>query len=248
MSLIKGFTKASKLNPKTMLIFSLPKAGKTHAFSKLEDHLILDFDPNSPTGYYDCNSVAVADLKTFVSLIKELKEDNLKFKYGIIDTITSAFDTVIRSLAINAYNKDESDNKPFSWDITVLAYGKGYTYLKKGMKIMIDMLQPFFEYLIISGHVADKHITKDNEDILIKTIDLPGKLKNIMAVSVDAIGMFYRGKDNVCYLSFEHNEDETEGGTRSKHLSNKVFKISEMTYDDNGDRQSYVTHWDKIFI
>ena len=57
---LKGIKKAKAINPRTMVIFSYPKVGKTELLSKLDDGLIVDFDDG--TAFYDCNSVTIKTL------------------------------------------------------------------------------------------------------------------------------------------------------------------------------------------
>jgi len=254
MALIKGLQKATKVNPTVLLIFAAPKTGKTHALIDLDNHLLLDFDGTKD--YYDCNGVTIKNYKTFVDTISELKElkkanttagkagnEAKPFKYIILDTITEALDTVIREMAVRQYNKDEGETKPASWDITSLAYGKGHGYIRENIKKLIKHVKPYAEYIIVVGHVADKAITVQGNEVTIKELDLSGKAKNILAAHVDALGLLYRGETNTNMLSFKH-ENELLAGTRSTHLSNNEFVISEL----NPETKELTTHWDKIYL
>lgn len=245
--LIKGVQAPTRINPKTLIVFSLPKAGKTHAFSKLKDHLIIDCDPDKPTDYYSTNAVAVNNINDFTDLLRELKEENAHFTYIVVDTITSMMDSVIRALAVRKYNKEEEETQPLTWDISGLQYGKGWGYIREAAKTVVTVLKPYCDYLILSGHVADKYITKNGNELTIKTVDLPGKLKNIMAVSVDAIGLFYRADKNKNVLSFKHDETDAEAGTRSPHLRNKDIVITELITKDDGTEE-LIDSWDKVYL
>lgn len=244
--LIRGIRESQIVNPEVMLMFSLPKAGKTHALTHLPNHLILDFDPREATRYYRCNSVYIPDLNTYSELRKELKEDGHKFDYLIIDTITSAMDSIVRPLAVFNWNKEQKqeDKRPLSWDITTLEWGAGWGYLREALKQIVKQLVPFGKYIIFTAHTGDKYIKKKGEELTVKTVDLPGKLKNIFAVSSDAICTFYREDGNKCVMNFTHDEEEQEAGTRSPHLRNKIITVSE--FDE--EKQVLTTHWDRIFL
>jgi hypothetical protein len=106
----------------------------------------------------------------------------------------------------------------------------------------MEFFTKFCKTLIIVGHVADKSVSSTGQTI--KELNLDGKLKDLLALRVDAIGYMYRSPEekNVNMLSFAHTDDVI-GGSRSKHLRNKEFKISELNEQDE-----LVTYWDKIFI
>lgn len=244
--LIKGVQKATVVNPRVLVVYSVPKTGKTECLSQLENSLIIDFDESS--GFYECNAVAVPDLSTYIETMKELKELKIEkggypFKFIVLDTITKAMDTVIRALAVQMYNKEEDDTKPLNWDITVLAYGKGHGYLREAAKKIIEHAKNYAEYVIVVGHVADKSVNKNGTELSIKELDIVGKLKNILAATVDGLGLMYRKEKNTNVLSFIHDEESVLGGTRSPHLNGKEIVISEK--DDSG---VLTTHWDKIYI
>lgn len=247
MSLIKGFRPAEIKNPRVLVVYSLPKTGKTGCFAALEDHFIFDFDLSS--GYFACNAVKIDNYDIYIEVMKELKEkynaNNFKpaFKFGIIDTITEATDSVIRAIAIKMYNKDENDDKPLNWDLTVLSYGKGHAYIREATKRLIDQVSKYFEYTIIAGHSADKAINKDGKDLTIKELDLPGKLKNSLAAKVDGLALLYRKDKNTNVLSFLQDEELVLSGTRSPHLDGKEIIISEKNEDG-----TLTTYWDKVYI
>jgi len=241
MTLIKGVTKATLVNPRTMIVFSFPKCGKTELVSQLDNHLIVDYD--DAADWYENNAVQISSLKQHSALLKELREDSCHFKYIILDTITSMAITVANQLAVYAYNKDNNTSKSLSWDINLLEYGKGVHYVRNAMQRIIKSFQPYCDTLVLCGHVLDKAANSGGNQLSIKEIDLPGKLKNIIGLKVDAIGLLYRRETNKNYLSFLHSEEVT-GGNRAKHLRNKEFLISEL--DSKTD--ALTTHWDKIFI
>lgn len=232
--------KASLVNPRTIVIFSQKKTGKTSALAELEDNLILDFDGSC--GYYDAMSINIQDLDTLDNFSKALHTSGKKYKYITIDTVTGLKEKILNQLAVRAYNKDESKNEDLNFDIDKLAFGRGQVYKREALFRMMEFLTKYCNTLIIVGHVADKSVTTTGQTV--KDLNLEGKLKDILAYRVDAIGYLYRNseKPNSNILSFAHS-DEVLGGSRSKHLRGKEFEIS--TLDENGD---IVTHWDKIFI
>lgn len=212
----------------------------------MDDHFILDFDGSS--SFYRCNAEKIPDYNTYMEVMLELKEMKIEnggkypFKFIILDTITTAIETVIRAMAVQMYNKNEGENQSLTWDITSLNYGKGHGYIREATKLMIEQAKRYGEYVIVVGHVADKSVNKNGTDLTIKELDLPGKLKNILAANVDGLALMYRKDKNTNVLSFIHDESDVLGGTRAQHLNGQEIVISEKT--DTGLK----TYWDKIYI
>ena len=109
--------------PRTTLLFSLPKVGKTRAaLEGLPNSLVLDFD--NSCGYYEgvyinFKGENIAELYTdFINKMKELKEDvaqNGKFEYIVIDTITEFHDSLAAAMAITMYNNDPNTKTKLSF-------------------------------------------------------------------------------------------------------------------------------------
>jgi len=233
--------------PRTIVMFSFPKVGKTEALSQLPNNLIWDFDDSA--AYYD-NIRASFDKSTlqnyFDSFIKNYQnaledvKQNGKFKFCTIDTITAAYEELANMLAVREYNSVENKNLALDYDITRLAYGLGYSYKRDSIKKLISSIQNLCDVLIITGHIGDKSINKETGSIDVADIDLEGKMKNILAYKVDAIGVFYRSSTNENSIKFQHN-NLIAAGTRAKHLSGETIKVSEMK------NKKLITFWENIF-
>ena len=106
-----------------------------------------------------------------------------------------------------------------------------YLYLRKAVKELIDLFKPFCETLILVAHVKDKQIQKNGEEMSEMSVDLAGKLGDIVCGEADAIGYIYRsGKDTI--ISFEGG-DNTIREARPLHLRGKKFVVA--TSDDNNN-------------
>ena len=78
---------AETQDPKYLMLFGLPKVGKTTVLSTLENNLILDFENGST--YVDALKVKIDSLSTLKEVIKAIKEAGKPYKYITIDTITA---------------------------------------------------------------------------------------------------------------------------------------------------------------
>lgn len=92
------------------------------------------------------------------------------------------------------------------------------------------MFKPLCETLVLVTHVKDKSIKKDGEEISEMSIDMAGKLSDIICGEADAVGMIYRN-GNKTYLTFEGGEG-TIREARPLHLRGKKFLIAESNADN----------------
>lgn len=241
MSKNQFYREKKRVNPKTMVIFSYPKIGKTSLMLELDDYLLVDFEEGGDM--YDGNIFSIENVEDFSKLKKILEEGDTHFKYIILDTITSMYLNIINAIAVNQYNNDEGLDHPLDFDITTLAYGAGHGYKRNAVQKVIKFFSKYCDTLIILGHVADKNLTFENAThSTVQELDLEGKLKNIIALKVDALGLLYRSGKDENSISFNTNAGII-GGTRSPHLTGKTIVISERNEDG-----SLETHWDKVFV
>ena len=116
-------------------------------------------------------------------------------------------------------------------DVRLLPNGAGYLYLRQAIRKMIDMFKPLCETLILVAHVKDKQIKKDGEEMSEMSVDLAGKLGDIICGEADAIGYIYREKNNTI-ISFEGG-DNTIREARPLHLRGKKIVVATSDEDNN---------------
>jgi len=131
-------------------------------------------------------------------------------------------------------NAKGPDGKPIpdpKADVRLLPNGAGYLYLRKAVRELVDCLKPYCETLILVAHVKDKQIQKNGEEMNEMSVDLAGKLGDIICGEADAIGYIYRqGKNTI--ISFEGG-DSTIREARPMHLRGKKFVVA--TSDDENN-------------
>ena len=126
-------------------------------------------------------------------------------------------------------------------DIRTLPNGSGYMYLRQAVRKVIDMFRDLCESLILVAHVKEKMINKEGEELSEMSIDLTGKLGDILCGEADAIGYVYR-KKNDTIISFEGGDNSIREA-RANHLRGK--KIVVATSDENNNIAVDMT---KIFL
>ena len=108
-------------------------------------------------------------------------------------------------------------------DVRQLPKGAGWGYIRDAITELVNMFKPYCETLILVGHVKDKMIEKEGEEISEMQLDLAGKSSTIICGEADAIGLIYR-KGNSTYMSFENSGIATNEA-RPLHLRGRKFEV-----------------------
>ena len=205
--------KVVSTNPSVLLLYGAPKVGKTTMLSQLDDCLIVDTEKGSRMleGY-------IAEVNTRDELIDtliELKDSkDVKYKYIALDTIDKITEWAERRVC-------EEENVRAIGD---LAFGKGYGMVREKVVQTVEAFKNVTEHLIIIGHRKVAYAVTDGSTIVIpESLDLTGKLKNVIMSGADAIGYVYRNEDELM-VSFKAN-DAIEAGSRCPHLKGKEMKF-----------------------
>jgi Cdc6-like AAA superfamily ATPase len=237
---------AKSQSPDILLLYSLPKSGKTSVVAQLENCLIIDLE--NGTNKVDAmkvNANTLAELREVVAAIAEANEKNKGFvyRYIAVDTATK-LEEFAEELAVDLYKRTPMGAKfqggPL--ELKALEYGAGYGYIRQGYKILMNSIRDLCDRFILIGHTKDKYVTKNNKEVTGTEVDLSGKLAGIVTQKVCAIGYAYR-KRNALHVSFK-TDGEILNGNRSKHLSGKDIILSESD-PETGEITSY---WDRIYI
>lgn len=260
--------KIKSILPKTMLIYSAPKVGKTAIVSQLKNSLILEFEKNG-ADYIEGNIMEVyepfiwdKESKKIIPIINlitdEIKAKGKPYKYLIIDTLTKLdewseiYGTYIymdKSIgkSFNRENGISGGKKIYHTDehfetVHEMPNGYGYQYSRKVLTDMwFEKLSDCAEHVIFLAHLKDKFIgDNDGTRVTVNEINLTGQTKNIIASRVSAIAQL-KAKKNQRILVFEPGNN-IEAGSRCSHLQGEIV-ISEKKGDGTIE-----TYWDKVFI
>lgn len=234
---------ATSTNPKYLILYGLPKSGKTSAVAQLENNLIIDLEGGSK--FIDALAVqarTITDLGEIAQAIRAKNEEvgHNFYKHITIDNATRLED-ICMSYACTLYRKTELGKNWKGDDVTTLARGAGYKYLRDAVKKVIDMFKDLCDEFILIGHVKDSITDKDGEEVNAKEIDLVGKLGKIICGMADAVGYVYR-KDNETHISFKSRGDGTIMEARARHIAGRDVIIA--TGNEDG---SITTYWDRVY-
>lgn len=241
-------------NPKFMVIGGKPKAGKSSFVAAIEDNLIIDLeDGYRALSVMKVQARSVQDMEEIKAAIlargKELKR--APYRFITIDNATRLEEMALPYAADLYRNtpmgagygmlkdakgmaiKDPKTGKTMidpKADVRTLPNGAGYGYLRQAIRKMIDMFKPLCETLILVTHIKDKSIRVNGEEMSEMSIDLAGKLGDIICGEADAVGMIYR-QGNKTFLSFEGG-DNTIREARPLHLRGKKILVAESNEDN----------------
>ena len=211
MKLKKEKRKAISTNPQLLLLYGAPKVGKTTMLSSLDDCLIVDTErgANMLEGYIQ----SVANRDELLELLIQLKESkDVKYKYIALDTIDKIADWAEHRVCEEENVRSLSD----------LAFGKCYGIMRDKVSKTIEAFLQVTDHLIIVGHRKPAFAVTDGSPIVVpESLDMTGKLKNIIMSRCDAIGYVFREEDAL-KISFQAN-DAVEAGSRCEHLKGKVI-------------------------
>ena len=206
--------KAISVNPNVLLLYGAPKVGKTTMLSKLDDCLIIDTEKGSRMieGYIS----EINSRDELIKMLVEIKESkDIKFKYIALDTIDKIAEWAERRVC-----EEEAVSS-----IADLAFGKGYGLVREKVSKTVSHFKEVAEHLIIVGHRKVAYaVTEGNPIVVPESLDLTGKLKNVIMAGCDAIGYVYRNDKEELMVSFKANE-AIEAGSRCPHLKGKQVKF-----------------------
>ena len=194
-------------NPAILLLYGAPKVGKTTMLSKLKDCLIIDTENGARMveGHiYDVNS------KDELLDMYRGAEAGHTFKYFALDTIDKLIEWT--EAGVKAEFQVEA--------IADLAYGKGFGLVRERVLNNVRKLQKLCGNLIVIGHRKTASAVENSNAVDPESLDISGKLKNMLMAMSDAVGYVYRDDEDKLMVSFKSGK-ALEAGSRCPHLKGK---------------------------
>lgn len=252
-------TAPTRYNPKILLIYGMPKVGKTTKVAELSSAIILDLEDGAdivecirlPIKGVDAplrtkivgeETIATSmGLEQFYEQMNQYARDwpkgtpfVLPYERIVVDTLDK-LEEFCEVSATKKY-KDSTIGKKFKEEhpnasVLELPNGGGYYHLRNEMVYHIDKLAGFCKQLILVAHIREKSLNKGGIDIIQKDLSLAGKLSGIICAKADAVGYVYRETNKPMMISFETTENAIMG-SRFPRLAGKRMPFE----------------WDKIFI
>lgn len=244
MSLVLPTSKipAVSVNPKFLIIYGRPKAGKTSCLAQLENNLIVDLEGGSQ--FIDAMAVQARSVNELGEIAQAIRAKNKEvghnfYKHITIDNATR-LEEICLSYAKLLYMQSPVGKNYKGDDVRTLPNGSGYMYIRQAVRKVIDMFKDLCDEFILVGHVKDVQIEQNGEELSEMALDLVGKLSAIVCGEADAVGYLYR-KGNETHISFKGG-DGTIKEARAPHLRGQDIIIA--TGNEDG---TITTYWDKIY-
>ena len=244
MSLVLPTSKipAVSTNPKFLIIYGRPKAGKTSCLAQLDNNLIIDLEGGSQ--FIDAMAVQARSVNELGEIAQAIRAKNKEvghnfYKHITIDNATR-LEEMCLSYAKLLYMQTPTGKNYKGEDIRTLPNGSGYMYLRQAVRKVIDMFRELCDEFILVGHVKDVQIEQNGEELSQMALDLVGKLGSIVCGEADAVGYLYR-KGNETHISFKGG-DGTIKEARAPHLRGQDIVIA--TGNEDG---TITTYWNKIY-
>lgn len=243
LTLPTGKIPAVSTNPKYLVLYGSPKAGKTSSLAQLDNNLIIDLEGGST--FIDAMAIQCRTIQDLGEAAQAIRAKNSEVGHNFYTHITidnaTRLEDICLSYAATLYRQTELGKNWKGTDVTTIPRGAGYKYLRDAVKKVIDMFKDLCDEFILVGHVKDSITEKDGEEINAKEIDLVGKLGKIICGMADAVGYVYR-KGNETHISFKGGEGETIMEARARHIAGKDIVVA--TGNEDG---SITTYWDRIY-
>lgn len=230
---------AERKSPKILVIYSMPKVGKTTLLSQLEDCLTVDVEDGSD--FVSGLKIKARNPNEFLAICNEIINQKRPYKIGALDTLTK-FEEWMEAEGTEDY-KRTAIGKNFSGNsVLELPHGGGYYYLRQAFQRYLHKFYSCFSRVVLTAHVKDKLITSgdrtedtkpmEDKKMAVKTdtvvnstdIDLTGKIRNIACANADAIGYLFRDSKGELWISFQNN-GSVNCGARPEHLRGQIFKF-----------------------
>lgn len=230
-------------DPKNLILFGLPKVGKTTALAQIPNLLVIDTE--NGTDYIEGFTVKANSVQDLHKIAKALKEEDHNFKFAAIDTITALEDMCL-PLAKKLYQETPM-GKNFDGDnVLKLPNGAGHLYLRQAIQTVIGWFESVVDNVILVGHVKDKNISEGGTELNVKSLDLSGKTSSILSAKSDAICYLYRDTETGDLMANFGDMNSVLTGARMPHLAGKTIQLAERKQNEDGNWE-IVTHWDRIY-
>ena len=199
-------------NPAILLLYGAPKVGKTTTLSQLKDCLILDTE--SGAHMVGGHILDINGREELLDMYRNAAAGH-KFKYFALDTI----DKLIEWTDLQVRQEFQVDS------IADLAYGKGFGLVRERVINNVKKLQTLCDHTIIVGHRKTAAAVDNSNAVDPESLDISGKLKNMLMAMSDAVGYVYRSEeDDKLMVSFKSGK-ALEAGSRCPHLKGKEIEF-----------------------
>jgi hypothetical protein len=164
----------------------------------------------------------VADALNMVrnGLTEEEKDAVYPFKYAVVDVFSKISDWS-EEWAADEF-KSTTIGKNFVGD-NIIEHTDSLIKWKLHREVAISKVEELcelFPHLILIAHTRDKYVEgkAEGQELVVKEIDIIGKLANILFRKVDAVGKIYRTPKGQLNVNFKQDSTDTAAKGRCRHM------------------------------
>ncbi len=136
----------TSLSEQTVLLYGMPKAGKSSTCAQIPDAIFLATEPG--LNHLDVYQVPVTDWETFLAAAAEVAKGGHNFKAVIVDTIDNAYKFCLDHVCAKHGIKHPSD----------LSYGKGHALVNNEFQRVMTKLAALPYGLFCISHAVEREI------------------------------------------------------------------------------------------
>jgi len=212
--------KPISINPRITLLYGAPKVGKTTVLSQLDDCLIIDTEEGS-----SMLEAYVTNINSRDELLQFYKDaDKHDYTYFALDTVDKLVEWIEQSI-LKEYEIESINDLP---------YGKGFGLVRSKVINHLKKLASLVPHLIVIGHRKTAVAIDNSNAIEPESLDISGKLKNLIMAQCDAIGYMFRDEEEQLMVSFKSGK-ALEAGSRCAHLRGQIIPFNwESIYKKEG--------------
>lgn len=213
--------KASRKNPRVLILYGAPKVGKTTLASQLKDNLLIDLENGSD--FVDAIKLRANNLVELKAIGDKIIKEGRPYKKITIDSLTK-LEELCEAAATKMYMATGIGKNFDGKSVLELPSGAGYFWLRQAFSIWKNYIESIAGEVIYIAHLKEKMIEKAGKEVSSKEVDLTGKLKAITCSNADATGYVYRTNDGKIMVNFKSSE-EVVCGSRCDHLRGQEFEF-----------------------
>tara|TARA_R110000744_G_scaffold85301_2_gene166722 strand:+ start:125 stop:883 length:759 start_codon:yes stop_codon:yes gene_type:complete len=240
ITLPTGMIAPTMVDPELLILYGLPKVGKTALLARLENALIVDLEKGAK--YINALKIEVNTIDELTSVIKQVHAAGKPYDFAVIDTVSKLEDMML-PVALEMYKATPMGSTFKGDDILSLPNGGGYHYLRMAFSEWLRKIKFLADRIILVAHMKDSVIDKDGKDVTVTDLQLTGKIKFSTAAEADGVGFVHRNLKGDLLISFQ-GTSELVCGSRVSHLKNKIIKMAE--YDETTNELVNV-NWKAIY-
>jgi hypothetical protein len=238
-------------DPRFTVLFGRIKSGKTTICGAIPNSLLIDLeaksnaDEDGGSWHVECVSLKATCLKDIGQIIKAIKDWKNEKGVDPYDTIvidhSSKLEDIADEYAVQLYKQSPQGARYDKKSMTEMGQGYGYKWIREAYVKILNQFREIAKHVVLIGHT--KFTQKDSRaggEITEMSVDLTGKLSEIVAGEADAVGYVHR-KENETRICFQPSENMI-CGARSEHLRNKDIVVA--TSDEAG---KVTCDWTTVF-